>query len=74
MHHKPFTRRSALVARSMRDILWHIDLIPGIDRDAMLERIAVIHRAVTFQEVSNCLDALVLMDLCLGARWHRQHV
>src|SRR5690242_13895929 len=74
MHDKPLAWRSALIARSMRDILRHIDLVPGLDCDAMLKLVAIIDRAFTFQKVSNRLDALVVMDLCLGARRHRQHI
>src|SRR6516164_10446444 len=74
MHNDPLAWCSTLVARSMRDVLWHIDLIPGLDCQAVLKPVAIVHRAFAFQEISNCLDALVVMDLCLGAGRHRQHV
>src|SRR5262249_25905093 len=74
MHNDPLAWCSTLVARSMRDVLWHIDLIPGLDRQAVLKPVAIIHRAFAFEEISNCLDALVVMDLRLGAGRHRQHV
>ncbi|OKO68261.1 hypothetical protein AC628_36490 [Bradyrhizobium sp. NAS96.2] len=58
----------------MGDILWHIDLIPRLNCDVMLKFVTVIDCAFTFQKVSNRLDTLVVMDLCLGTRRHRQHI
>src|SRR5215831_4087269 len=74
MHHNPLAWRSTLVAWSMRGVLGHINLIAGFDRDAVLKFVAIVHRAIALQEVSDSLDALVVMDLCLGSRGHRQYV
>src|SRR5215475_10295708 len=74
MYHDPGARLAAFVARRV----WHVGgdktLVTLLHHYALLQSIAVIDGAFTFQQVGDGLDTLVKVGLGARGRGHRQNI